>query len=124
MLAGACVGSNNLTEAQKFYDQVLSTIGMTRHVSLDHELGYGPQAGQPNFWVVMPYNKKAATIGNGTQIMFDTDSQDAVHAFYDAAMQMGGVDEGAPGPRDYTPNYYGAYVRDLDGNKLHISIKL
>jgi len=124
MLSGACIGSNNLSEAKKFYDNVLSTLGMACHVSLDHELGYGPIAGEPNFWVVNPYNEKEATIGNGSQIMFDTDDQKTVHAFYDMAIKMGGVDEGAPGPRDYAPNYYGAYVRDLDGNKIHISIKL
>lgn len=124
MLGGACVGSNSLSAAKQFYDNVLSIIGMSCHVCLDHELGYGPSDGEPNFWVVSPYNEKAATVGNGTQIMFYTDDQKAVHAFYDMAIKLGGVDEGAPGPRDYAPNYYGAYVRDLDGNKLHVSIKL
>lgn len=124
MLSGACVGSNNLPRAKKFYDSVLSCIGMSCHVSLEHELGYGANDGRPNFWVVSPYNEKEATVGNGTQIMFQTDSKKALHAFYDAAIKMGGVDEGAPGPREYSPNYYGAYVRDLDGNKLHISIKI
>lgn len=124
MLSGACVGSNDLHEAKRFYDRVLSTISMSCHVCLEYELGYGPDAGKPNFWVVSPYNEEDATFGNGTQIMFQTDNSKAVHAFYDTAIKIGGVDEGAPGPREYAPNYYGAYVRDLDGNKLHISIKL
>ncbi len=124
MLIGACIGSNNLKKAKVFYDAVLSTINMALHVHLEHELGYGPVGDNPNFWVVTPYNEKQATFGNGTQIMFATDSKETVSAFYDAAMKMGGSDEGAPGPRDYEENYYGAYVRDLDGNKLHISIKL
>lgn len=124
MLSGACVGSNNLVMAKRFYDAVLSTIGMVCHVCLEHEIGYGIDAGRPDFWVVSPYNEKEATVGNGTQIMFQTGDKNAVHAFYNAAIKMGGVDEGAPGPRGYSPNYYGAYVRDLDGNKLHISIKL
>ena len=124
MLSGACVGSNNLPAAKAFYDSVLSTIGMSCHVSLEHELGYGTDAGQPNFWVLIPYNQKQATVGNGTQIMFHAETEEAVCAFYNTAISLGGVDEGAPGPRDYAPGYYGAYVRDLDGNKLHISIKL
>ena len=37
-----------------------------------------------------------------------------------AALKAGGYDEGAPGLRDHTPNYYGAYIKDLDGNKIHI----
>lgn len=124
MLSGACVGSNDLTKAKQFYDGVLATIGYTCHVHLEHELGYGVIDGNPNFWIVNPYNEQPATHGNGTQIMFEVATQEAVQAFYDAAIKMGGLDEGQPGPRDYAPNYYGAYVRDLDGNKLHISIKL
>ena len=124
MLSGACVGTNNLEKAKNFYDSVLATIGMQCHVNLEFELGYGPQDGNPNFWVVVPFNEKQATFGNGTQIMFQAQNEDEVKSFYDAALKLGGVDEGAPGPRDYAPNYYGAYVRDLDGNKLHISIKL
>ena len=48
-----------------------------------------------------------------------TDS-DTVDSFYKVAIDNGGTDEGAPGPRDYAPGYYGAYCRDRDGNKLHI----
>ena len=124
MLSGACVGSNNLLKAKKFYAQVLATIEMECLVDLEHELGFGPIGGNPNFWVVKPYNEEQASFGNGTQIMFETDRKNSVIAFYDTALKMGGLDEGMPGPRDYATNYYGAYVRDLDGNKLHISIKL
>ena len=46
-------------------------------------------------------------------------SRAAVNAFYDACLANGGTDEGAPGLRPhYHPDYYGAYVRDPDGNKL------
>ena len=124
MLSGACVGTNDIKKAKEFYDGVLAMIGMKCHVNLEHELGYGPEEGDPNFWVVVPFNEKKATFGNGTQIMFQTHTEGAVQAFHEAALQFGGVDEGAPGPRKYAPNYYGAYVRDLDGNKIHISIHL
>jgi len=124
MLSGACIGSNSLKSAKNFYDAVLSTIGMECHVNLEHEVGYGPIGGVPNFWVLSPFNKAEATFGNGTQIMFETGDKLAVHDFYNTAIRLGGTDEGAPGPRDYAPGYYGAYVRDVDGNKLHISIKL
>ena len=50
MLCGACVGTNNLEEAKRFYDAVLVTLDMTCHVNLEHELGYGPVGGDPNFW--------------------------------------------------------------------------
>ncbi len=78
----------------------------------------------PTSGLLSHITKIRLTFGNGTQIMFQTETKQKVHAFYDAVIKMGGLDEGAPGPRDYASNYYGAYVRDLDGNKLHISIKL
>jgi predicted lactoylglutathione lyase len=52
-------------------------------------------------------------------VAFGAQSREAVDAFHAAALAAGGSDEGAPGLRaHYHPNYYGAYVRDLDGNKL------
>lgn len=124
MLSGACLGSNDLVNAKAFYDAVLSTIDMKLHIHLEHELGYGPSEGDPNFWVVTPFNEEVATYGNGTQIIFQARTKKAVQAFYKAALEMGGRDEGQPGPRDYAPGYYGAYVRDPDNNKLHVSLKL
>ncbi len=124
MLSGACVGSNDLVIARAFYDAVLSVIDMKLHINLEHELGYGPINGDPNFWVVTPFNEQAATFGNGTQIMFLAKTKQAVEAFHKTALDMGGVNEGKPGPRDYAPGYFGAYVRDPDNNKLHVSLKL
>ncbi|MGI9351873.1 MAG: VOC family protein [Rhizobiaceae bacterium] len=124
MLSGVCVGTNDLDRAGNFYDKVLATIGMKRLVAVAKEIGYGPDEGPVTFWVLTPYNGQPATFGNGTQVMFSTITQDAVDAFHAAALNMGGQDEGAPGPRDYAPGYFGAYVRDPDGNKLHVSIAL
>ena len=57
--------------------------------------------------------------GNGVTVAFDAPSRAAVDAFHAAALAAGGSDEGPPGIREhYHPNYYGAYVRDPDGNKL------
>ncbi len=42
-----------------------------------------------------------------------------VDAFHDAALDAGGIDNGAPGLREqYHPTYYGAFVHDLDGNNV------
>ena len=56
--------------------------------------------------------------------MFYADDKQAVQAFHEAILANGGSDEGAPGPRDYAEGYYGAYGRDLDGNKLHVAIRV
>lgn len=124
MLSGVCIGTNDMAKAAGFYDAVFATIGMTPAFKGDHERGYAEADGRVTVFVVTPYNNKPATFGNGTQFIFHAPDKDGVHAFHSAALNNGGTDEGAPGPRDYHPDYYGAYVRDPDGNKLHISISL
>ena len=120
MLVAACFGSNDLTAAGQFYDAVLSLVDMTRLVTEEAELGYGLKDGETSFWVLRPFNKQPATIGNGSQIMFRAASPAIVDEFHATTLRLGGTDEGAPGPRDYAEGYYGAYCRDLDGNKLHV----
>lgn len=54
-------------------------------------------------------------------LCFDVDSKDKVDAFYEAAMDNGGKDNGAPGIReDYSPTYYAAFVLDPNGNNLEV----
>lgn len=110
--------------AGRFYDEVLATIDMTCVLSEPAERGYAGADGRITLFLVAPYNGQPATFGNGTQIMFYAPDNAAVRAFHATAMKYGGQDEGPPGPRNYHPKYYGAYVRDLDGNKLNISVSL
>ena len=124
MLSGVCIGTNDLQGAAKFYDAVLATIGMTCVLSETAERGYAAADGRITLFVVAPYDGQPATFGKGTQIMFYAADDRAVRAFHATAMKFGGQDEGAPEPREYHPDYYGAYVRDLDGNKLNISVSL
>jgi len=124
MLSGVCIGTNNIKAASAFYDEVLASIGMSRVLSEPDELGYAGADGIITLFVLTPFNKQSATFGNGTQVMFYAPDTNAVNTFHSTALRCGGTDEGLPGPRDYHPNYYGAYVRDLDGNKLNVSIDL
>ncbi len=124
MLSGVCVGTNDLPAASTFYDAVLATLGMSCVFEKSHERGYAGADGRITFWVVIPYNEQTATAGNGTQVMFHAPDAQGVRDFHAAALTAGGTDEGLPGPRNYHPDYYGAYARDLDGNKLHVSISL
>jgi catechol 2,3-dioxygenase-like lactoylglutathione lyase family enzyme len=120
MLHGVCLGTNDLARAGRFYDTVLPIVGLVRGFENDREIGYGPKGGPRCFWVLTPYDGRPATWGNGTQVTFRAPDRAAVDAFHTAALAQGGRDEGAPGPRDYRPGYYGAYCRDPDGNKLHV----
>ena len=118
MLHHVSVGSRDVPRAVAFYDQVLKPLGYKRVMEfLPHAVGYG--ADHPEFWVQVPADGKNSSVGNGVHISFAAASKDAVNKFHAAAMKAGGQDEGAPGPRpDYGPDYYGAFCRDLDGNKI------
>ena len=124
MLSGVCIGTNDLSSSGAFYDAVLATIGMACVLSEPRERGYAGDDGRITLFLVRPYNGEKATFGNGTQVMFYAPDAMAVRAFYAAALANGGQDEGSPGPRGYHPDYYGAYVRDPDGNKLNVSVSL
>lgn len=113
------LGTNNPDRAARFYDEVLGVLGFER---LPKPPGKPPayeKGGLPTIYLYVPEDGRPATWGNGTHIAFIADTRDAVHHFHDAALSLGGTCEGKPGARPhYGENYYAAYVRDPDGNKL------
>ncbi|GLC96467.1 lactoylglutathione lyase [Cupriavidus sp. TA19] len=110
------IGTNDLERARAFYDDVLGTLGIKRVANLDTASLWGVDA--PEFMVTKPGNGLPSTYANGGTIGFVASSRSAVHAFHEAAIANGARDEGAPGPRNFTPTAYAAYVRDPDGNKI------
>ncbi|MEO9900506.1 VOC family protein [Nisaea sp.] len=118
MFSHVTLGTNDFMRATAFYDAVFATLGIPRFYSEEGHAGYGePRASQT--WIVYPFDGKSASIGNGTHIAYLAADRGTVRAFYETALANGGSDEGAPGPRPhYHENYYAAYVRDPDGNKL------
>jgi catechol 2,3-dioxygenase-like lactoylglutathione lyase family enzyme len=119
MFSHVTVGTNDLPKAGAFYDAIAPALGLTCHMAFDTTRGYGMIGSRPQLWVTKPLDRKAATVGNGVTVGIEADDRATVDAFYKAAMAAGGKDEGPPGIRaHYHPNYYAAYVRDLDGNKL------
>ena len=109
------VGTRDLARATRFYDAVLGALGYRRTMSEDFGNAWGLK--WPEFWVA-PALEGESNPGNGVHIAFIAPSQAAVDAFHAAALKEGGSDAGAPGLRDYTPDYYAAFLRDPDGNKL------
>jgi catechol 2,3-dioxygenase-like lactoylglutathione lyase family enzyme len=70
-------------------------------------------------WVGKPFDQQPATVGNGSMIALMATSWAQVDDFHAAALAGGGSSDGAPGLRpQYNPDFYAAYVRDPDGNKL------
>ena len=120
MFSHITIGTRDTERAFAFYDAVLAPLGIVRMPSKYPGWAVWQRPGEPQrFWVGLPYDRRPASVGNGGMTAFTAPSRAAVDAAYAAALAAGGTDEGAPGLRlNYAPDYYGAYVRDPDGNKL------
>ncbi len=122
MFSHVTVGSQDVARAKPFYDGIAKALGLVRNADYPEAVGYGQPGGRPQLWVVRPFDKNTATSGNGVTVGLEAGDRPSVDAAYAAAMANGGMDEGKPGLRPhYHPNYYGAYVRDPDGNKICIA---
>jgi catechol 2,3-dioxygenase-like lactoylglutathione lyase family enzyme len=119
MLLYLTIGTNDLAAATQFYDPVMATLGLYRQRTEPDEIGFATHGDtRCRLWITQPYDKRPATVGNGSMPAFDAASRAAVDAFHAAALAAGGTDEGAPGLRHHGPSFYACYVRDPDGNKL------
>lgn len=106
----------DLAAAAAFYDEVLAPLGMSRLAERPHTVGFGNR--YPEFWLNRRSGHAAAT-DSGHHVCLRCRSEDAVRAFHAAALAAGGRSDGAPGPRQGEMTaYYGAFVLDLDGNKV------
>jgi len=111
------LGTNNLEQATKFYDATLGALGIKNVGPLgENAVMYGAEG--PEFVVTKPANGQPACYANGGTVGFAAATRDAVHKFHAAGLANGGTDEGQPGPRDFAPTAYAAYLRDPDGNKI------
>ena len=117
MIGYATIGTNDVEKAGAFYDALLGEVGGKRLMPLPNGILYASDMGQPMIGVCTPFDGKPATVGNGTMIALAADSRADVDRIHAKALELGGKDEGAVGPRG-EGNFYGGYFRDLDGNKL------
>ena len=117
MISHVSIGTNDFRRAIEFYDAVLATLGCKRIMEHPDAVAYGKAF--PEFWVQTPLDGKPASVGNGCHIGFIAWSKEAVHAFYDAALEANAPGDGAPAPRpEYGEPYYGCFVLDPDGHKI------
>jgi catechol 2,3-dioxygenase-like lactoylglutathione lyase family enzyme len=117
MIGYACVGTNDIARATAFYDALMGEIGAKRAMDYETFKMWKQGEGKPGLALASPFNKKPASVGNGCMIAFEVGKPAQVDALYKKALSLGATDEGPPGDRG--DGYYGAYFRDLDGNKLN-----
>jgi catechol 2,3-dioxygenase-like lactoylglutathione lyase family enzyme len=118
MIGYALLGTNDLARAAAFYDAVLGELGAKRFMEMDRLVSWRTNEQSAGVGVCTPYDGKPATVGNGGMIALLAGTPEQVQAVYNKAMALGGRDEGPPGTR--FGNFYAAYFRDLDGNKLNV----
>jgi len=119
MIGYTTVGTDDLARSATFYDALLGSLGASRAMEADDFIAWGKAQGAPMFTIHLPADGKTTTVGNGVMIALLADNREHVNELYQKALELGGVDEGQPGPRGDS-GFYAAYFRDLDGNKLNI----
>lgn len=124
MIGYISVGANDIDRARRFYNAFLPALGYGLEEGPEG-LSYalptvtGQAAQLPEFYVKPPYDGGPASNGNGTMVAFEAKAQAQVRDLHAAAVAAGGTDEGAPGFRAaYGANFYVAYLRDPQGNKI------
>lgn len=124
MFSHVMLGARDMVQMVAFYDGVLLPLGLQREQDLEKDdlAGVIWRRGiprWPQFAVRQPINGPPATWGNGVQISFAAPSRSAVDEAWLAATKNGGESEGRPGLRpQYADDFFAAYCRDPEGNKL------
>jgi predicted lactoylglutathione lyase len=118
MIGYVTLGTNDLEGAAAFYDELLKLVGAGRFLETETFIAWAVAPDKPALSVTKPYDGNAATVGNGVMVALVVMTPEQVDAMYAKALELGGTDEGAPGPRGDS-GFYAAYFRDLDGNKLN-----
>ena len=117
MIDHVSIAVRDLAAAARFYGAVLAPLGMTRLETRPATVGYGKS--YPEFWLNLRKDMTPASPGNGAHVCLRAHTTAIVDAFHAAALTAGGASEGAPGLRaQYHENYYAAFIRDPDGNRI------
>jgi catechol 2,3-dioxygenase-like lactoylglutathione lyase family enzyme len=106
----------DLAAGTAFYQRLLEPLGHKRLAERPATVGFGKK--YPELWLNLRPDMPADA-NPGTHVALRAASQEAVRAFHAAALAAGGTDDGGPGPRQAAvTGYYGAFIRDPDGNRI------
>lgn len=117
MLSYVTIGVKDLEKSEKFYTELLAPLGAKTLVKMDRIIFIGKSMKEPMLAICIPYNEGAQHCGNGNMLAIAPGSKEKVDEMYQQALALGATCDGEPGQR--VPDvFYGAYFRDLDGNKV------
>jgi catechol 2,3-dioxygenase-like lactoylglutathione lyase family enzyme len=118
MIDHVSIAVRDLKAGERFYTALLTTLGMTKLREWpDAAIGYGKK--YPEFWIDRRTDMAPIAADSGVHICLRAPSSAMVDAFHAAALAAGGISDGAPGLRaHYHENYYAAFIRDPDGNRI------
>jgi len=117
MIGYVTLGVSDMAKAKAFYGEILADLGATSLIDMDRIAFFGKDMASPMLAVCVPYNEAPNHPGNGNMVAFNPGSKEACDALYHKAIALGATCDGEPGQR-IPDMFYGAYVRDADGNKL------
>jgi catechol 2,3-dioxygenase-like lactoylglutathione lyase family enzyme len=117
MIGYVTLGTSDLARGAKFYDPIAAELGTGRMMEFDGFIAWGTPGGGAGIGLTKPFDGQAPSVGNGVMVALEAKDKDQVHRLHEIALANGGTCEGPPGPRG--DNFYAAYFRDPDGNKLN-----
>lgn len=121
MFSHTSLGTNDLEKAETFYEAILPALGGKKFFSNERTVFWEFAETQTKFSVFLPFNGEPATVGNGSMVAFSMKTNEDIDNLHAQALSLGATSDGDPGERG-EGQYYAAYFRDLDGNKIGIFV--
>lgn len=117
MIGYVTIGVSDMKRAKAFYSELLAELGAKVLLDMDRIAFIGKNMASPMLAICVPFDKQPNHPGNGNMAAINPGSKEAVDRLYHKAIELGATCDGEPGQR--IPNqFYGAYIRDPDGNKV------
>ena len=117
MIGYVTIGVSDMSRAKQFYGDLLADLGARLLMDMDRIAFIGKSMGAPMLAVCTPYDQQPNHPGNGNMVAINPGSKEMVDKLYYKAIELGATCDGEPGQR-IPDRFYGAYIRDPDGNKV------
>ena len=117
MIGYVTLGTKDIKKDAQFYDKIAAEMGVGRFMESDTFIAWGSPRGGAGLGLTQPFDGKPMSVGNGVMVAFAAKDKAQVDRIYKLALSLGGTDEGPPGQR--SEQFYAAYFRDPEGNKLN-----